>query len=361
MAVLVPDKFVFAHMPKTAGMWIRRHLLDHVPGSMEINPRHMPVSDIKTHQSDLPVVAVCRDPVDWIESMYAYRQDRNEWKPETTVIDQHPHGTLDEWVAALIAEHPGLLTQYADSYLHPADIVFGFETLEFDWSHFLKSQSLPTPDLTARNQSTRRENLSPRLADDWRRSNALYCEQFGYSLPSGPVYALGDWSGHWRSTIKRVLAPRLRGRPVNLLEIGVCEGRGAQAAFEVLLRHPESRYTGIDIWQLNPRHRADRNIALISDDRHTLVDGDRRLVADACGPFDVIYIDGDHTYNGCQSDLIRWSPHVKPGGFLVIDDYGTDTIPSAHPGVKQATDEYLATVSDAVVIHSGYQLTLQKK
>ena len=113
--IVIPDKFVFAHMPKTAGMWIRRHLLDHVPGSMEINPRHMPVSDIKTHQSDLPIVAVCRDPVDWIESMYAYRVDRDEWKPETTVIDRQPHGTLDEWVAALIAEHPGL--RFQDEYV----------------------------------------------------------------------------------------------------------------------------------------------------------------------------------------------------------------------------------------------------
>ena len=36
---------------------------------------------------------------------------------------------------------------------------------------------------------------------------------------------------------------------------------------------------------------------------------------------DLIYIDGDHTYEGCLSDIENWYPKVKKGGFLTGDDY----------------------------------------
>ena len=37
--------------------------------------------------------------------------------------------------------------------------------------------------------------------------------------------------------------------------------------------------------------------------------------------FDLIYIDADHTYEGCLSDLETWYPKVKKGRFLIGDDY----------------------------------------
>ena len=358
--IIVPDKFVVAHMPKTAGMWIRRHLLDNVPGAFEVNPRHMPVSEIRQRHVGGPVVAVSRDPVDWIESMYAYKHDRDEWKPDENVIDRHPHETIEQWVSALIEHHPGLLSQYAASYLHPADMVFRFETLTDDWSHFLAAHGLPVADPIVRNQSTRSEKIPTGLANQWRLSNALYCEQFGYGLPDGAVYSLGDWSGHWRRTLRRVLAPLLRGRPVSLLEIGVCEGRGAAAAFEILLNHPDSSYVGVDNWSLSPRYRAERNISLISGGRHWLQDADS-VAAEFYPAYDVIYIDGDHTHEGCAADLNRWSNRVTSGGFLVIDDYGTDDQPGDYPGVKLATDEWLASNAERWdVIERGYQLILQR-
>lgn len=39
------------------------------------------------------------------------------------------------------------------------------------------------------------------------------------------------------------------------------------------------------------------------------------------GYFDLIYIDGDHSYVGCSKDLEAWYPKVKHGGFLTGDDY----------------------------------------
>lgn len=43
------------------------------------------------------------------------------------------------------------------------------------------------------------------------------------------------------------------------------------------------------------------------------------------GPVDMVFIDGDHSYEGCKGDIEAWSPHIKPGGILAIHDYDKDT------------------------------------
>lgn len=37
--------------------------------------------------------------------------------------------------------------------------------------------------------------------------------------------------------------------------------------------------------------------------------------------FDLVYVDADHSYDGCLNDLKDWYPKVKKGGFLAGDDY----------------------------------------
>lgn len=37
--------------------------------------------------------------------------------------------------------------------------------------------------------------------------------------------------------------------------------------------------------------------------------------------FDLVYIDADHTFTGCFTDLKSWYPKVKKGGFLLGDDF----------------------------------------
>lgn len=38
------------------------------------------------------------------------------------------------------------------------------------------------------------------------------------------------------------------------------------------------------------------------------------------GNFDVLFIDGDHTYEGCTRDLENWYPDLEPGGHLLLHD-----------------------------------------
>lgn len=37
--------------------------------------------------------------------------------------------------------------------------------------------------------------------------------------------------------------------------------------------------------------------------------------------FDFVYIDADHSVDGCATDITSWFPKVKPGKFLVGHDY----------------------------------------
>jgi len=53
-------------------------------------------------------------------------------------------------------------------------------------------------------------------------------------------------------------------------------------------------------------------------------------------PIDFLYVDADHGYGGVTADLEAWVPHVKPGGMIVGDDYGS----SIYPGVREAWDDF---------------------
>ena len=58
--------------------------------------------------------------------------------------------------------------------------------------------------------------------------------------------------------------------------------------------------------------------------------------------FDLIYIDADHSYEGCKKDLNAWYPKVKKGRFFTGDDYSHSK--AVNTGVKfgviPAVDEF---------------------
>lgn len=66
----------------------------------------------------------------------------------------------------------------------------------------------------------------------------------------------------------------------------------------------------------------------------------RRLV-------DLVYVDGDHTYEGIKRDLEWARRHVKPGGWICGHDYGTNPDKCAFAydyfGVQRAVNEFCTT------------------
>lgn len=55
------------------------------------------------------------------------------------------------------------------------------------------------------------------------------------------------------------------------------------------------------------------------------------------GELDMVFVDGDHSYEGCSKDIEAWLPHVKNHGIMVFHDYGRDV----WADVKRSVDEHM--------------------
>ena len=38
---------------------------------------------------------------------------------------------------------------------------------------------------------------------------------------------------------------------------------------------------------------------------------------------DMVFIDGEHSYEDCKGDIEAWLPNIKPGGIIAIHNYGS--------------------------------------
>ncbi|MGZ4370584.1 MAG: class I SAM-dependent methyltransferase [Gaiellaceae bacterium] len=77
------------------------------------------------------------------------------------------------------------------------------------------------------------------------------------------------------------------------------------------------------------------------EDRVRLVTGDSRTADPPPALCDLIFIDGDHTYDGVRADYERWRRFLRPRGHLVFHDAvsTSDFIPTAVEGVARVVDE----------------------
>ena len=58
------------------------------------------------------------------------------------------------------------------------------------------------------------------------------------------------------------------------------------------------------------------------------------------GHFDWIYIDADHSYPGCLADAQAASVKVKPGGYLVFNDFAHTDLEHGRYGVHRAVTQF---------------------
>lgn len=64
--------------------------------------------------------------------------------------------------------------------------------------------------------------------------------------------------------------------------------------------------------------------------------GSEMALHDLAGPYDLVWIDGDHSADAVARDVRLSLPLLAPGGVLACHDYGEDTC----PGVAQALDAW---------------------
>jgi predicted O-methyltransferase YrrM len=122
-------------------------------------------------------------------------------------------------------------------------------------------------------------------------------------------------------------------KPKTVLEIGAFEGRSA----EVFL------LSGANVTSVDPWKDLDEVLAAAVrrltpyGDRWTMIRGSSpaALVLLRSASYDLVYIDGDHSYNAVRSDIAAARRLVAPGGWLGGHDYGGPGTPEVKPAVDE--------------------------
>ena len=85
-----------------------------------------------------------------------------------------------------------------------------------------------------------------------------------------------------------------------------------------------------------------RNRTEFAADRRTILRADSVKAAAhvADQSLDFVFIDADHSYEGCRDDIAAWLPKVKPGGLMSGHDYDNHNYPRF--GVTRAVNEFVS-------------------
>ncbi len=141
-------------------------------------------------------------------------------------------------------------------------------------------------------------------------------------------YGSDKWGGlHWFARRYEDHFRRFRDEPVRLLEIGI---GGYQ--------DPDEGGASLKMWKHYFRRGTVCGMDLfakkgLDEPRITTVIGDqadRGLLADVAGrrgPFDIVIDDGSHKNDHILATFAALFPHVRPGGFYVIEDLWTAYLP----------------------------------
>ena len=134
----------------------------------------------------------------------------------------------------------------------------------------------------------------------------------------------------------------LDGENPKVAEIGVLDGRLSR-----LLRKRTSNLYLIDNWsgttapgyELYTQEQHDENYRLASEVDAVIIRKDSVEAAKDFKDnfFDLVFIDADHSYNGCRKDIQAWLPKTRR--WLSGHDYGVYQF-----GVTEAVDELLSPV-----------------
>jgi len=113
-------------------------------------------------------------------------------------------------------------------------------------------------------------------------------------------------------------------KPERVLEIGINVGETARA---ILSDAPYIKeYIGVDLPKMwFKRGAKDKPGQVVDDERLRILmpeGGSRGIDRKEVGKFDLIFVDGDHTYAGVEFDARLAYALINPGGVIIWHDYG---------------------------------------
>ena len=177
--------------------------------------------------------------------------------------------------------------------------------------------------------------------------------------------------------LRTLVARAVKSKSVHVLEIGTLFGTSSAIIFDALKPH----FDNIHLSLLDPLdgyyNRAEpdiltgqvvdeetlrRNLSRVGveDDQITLI---KQLSTDpdaieAAGQqqYDVLVIDGDHSYAGVKADFENYVEFVKLGGYIVFDDYGSPD----WPDIKRYVDTELENHPTVTAVGSSWHTSVYR-
>lgn len=177
------------------------------------------------------------------------------------------------------------------------------------------------------------EGLLPDIAKDLARSMTPAQVRAAEILNRVPVGAKGAEIGVFAGEMSRALLGSDHG--ISLVMVDSWEGAGASYQGDSGDWHAGLAQAAQDGFFAQAQRRA-----RFAGTRATILRmrSGEALSRIADRSLDFVFIDADHSYEGCKADIRGWAKKVKPGGWLGGHDYKNTDFPGF--GVTQAVDEF---------------------
>lgn len=152
---------------------------------------------------------------------------------------------------------------------------------------------------------------------------------------------------HHYHIIYDVLCSYNKSNVVNYVEIG-CYGGGSAC---LALQRPNTNVISIDLGDPIPKDIVIENTTKLNihNNKYTYLQGNSqtyemvsRLKQEIDG-IDLLFIDGDHFYQGVINDFMLYNDLVNPAGYILFDDYNDK---ECSPEVKFAVDDIIKSHTD---------------
>jgi predicted O-methyltransferase YrrM len=169
----------------------------------------------------------------------------------------------------------------------------------------------------------------------------------------------------------------LKNKKINVLDIGVFEGRATVWILDELFQNPDSKLIAIDPFEStfeglfstrDNKETYKRNIKESGKENQVVTIGDinyfdalTKLNQEKREKFDFIHVDGSH--GACYvlaNAILSWNL-LKEGGIMILDDYEWDHFEEEYNNPRIAIDSFLKSYqSQLEIIHKHFQIAVKK-
>jgi hypothetical protein len=149
---------------------------------------------------------------------------------------------------------------------------------------------------------------------------------------------------------------------VNYVEIGCYAGGSAC----LVLQRPNTNVLSVDLGRPIDHSVVLNNVKNLNKhlNKYTYVIGNsqvvntRNEVIKVLPNIDVLFIDGDHSYQGVQNDFFMYNDLVNDGGYIIFDDYHDR---QHSPEVRKSVDDLILKISDKYEIIGTFSNTFDAR